>query len=126
LSGTAVMRCLGASQATLAGIHIGELLMLGLMASTVGVALAFALQWGIGLWLAPVLGMTIPPAGWTRALHGFAVGLVVLMAFGAPPVLALRRVPALRVMRRDLDPTEPSAWLVAAAGLAGLAALLWW
>ncbi len=126
LSGTAVMRCLGASQATLAGIHIGELLMLGLMASTVGVALAFALQWGIGLWLAPVLGMTIPPAGWAPALHGFAVGLVVLMAFGAPPVLALRRVPALRVLRRDLDPTEPSAWLVAAAGLAGLAALLWW
>ncbi|MEO6169335.1 MAG: FtsX-like permease family protein, partial [Lysobacter sp.] len=32
----------------------------------------------------------------------------------------------LRVLRRDLDPTEPSAWLVAAAGLAGLAALLWW
>ncbi|WP_246606757.1 ABC transporter permease [Novilysobacter antarcticus] len=126
LSGTAVMRCLGASQATLAGIHIGELLMLGLMASMAGVVLAFALQWGIGLWLAPVLGMTIPPAGWLPALHGFAVGLVVLMAFGAPPVLALRRVPALRVLRRDLDPTEPSAWLVAAAGLAGLAALLWW
>ena len=126
LSGTAVMRCLGASQATLAGIHIGELLMLGLIASTLGVALAYALQWGIGLWLAPVLGMTIPPAGWVPALHGFAVGLVVLMAFGAPPVLALRRVPALRVLRRDLDPTEPSAWLVAAAGLAGLAALLWW
>jgi len=50
----------------------------------------------------------------------------VLLAFGAPPVLALRRVPALRVLRRDLDPTEPSAWIVAIAGLVGLAALLWW
>uniref|UniRef100_UPI0036D82A7E ABC transporter permease n=1 Tax=Streptomyces althioticus TaxID=83380 RepID=UPI0036D82A7E len=32
----------------------------------------------------------------------------------------------LRVLRRDLDATEPSAWLVALAGLGGLAALLWW
>ena len=54
------------------------------------------------------------------------MGLVVLLAFGAPPVLALRRVPALRVLRRDLDPTEPSAWLVALAGFIGLGALLWW
>ena len=126
LSGTAVMRCLGASQATLAGIHVGELVLLGLLASTIGVGIAFVLQWGIGLWLEPVLGMSIPAAGWLPALQGFGVGLLVLLAFGAPPVLALRRVPALRVLRRDLDPTEPSAWLVALAGLAGLGALLWW
>lgn len=126
LSGTAVMRCLGASQRTLVGIQVGELMMLGVVASTIGVALAFALQWAIGGWLAQALKLSIPPAGWLPALQGYGVGLVVLMAFGAPPVLALRRVPALRVLRRDLDPTEPSAWLVAIAGLVGLAALLWW
>jgi putative ABC transport system permease protein len=54
------------------------------------------------------------------------VGLTVLLAFGAPAVLALRRVPALRVLRRDLDTTEPSAWVVALLGLGGLALLLWW
>jgi len=126
LSGTAVMRCLGASQRTLVGIQVGELLMLGVIASTVGVLLAFALQWAIGGWLAQALKLSIPPAGWMPALQGYGVGLVVLMAFGAPPVLALRRVPALRVLRRDLDPTEPSAWLVGIAGFVGLAALLWW
>jgi putative ABC transport system permease protein len=126
LSGTAVMRCLGASQRTLVGIQVGELLMIGVIASTVGVLLAFALQWAVGGWLAQALKLSIPPAGWIPALQGYGVGLVVLMAFGAPPVLALRRVPALRVLRRDLDPTEPSAWLVGIAGFVGLAALLWW
>lgn len=126
LSGAAVMRCLGASQRTLASIHIGELLILGVIASAIGVAIAYALQWGIGLWLADLLKVTIPPAGIAPALQGLGVGLVVLLSFGAPPVLALRRVPALRVLRRDLDVAEPSAWLVGLAGFAGLGALLWW
>ena len=126
LSGTAVMRCLGASQRTLVGIHVGELVLLGLIACTVGVLIAFGLQWGIGHWLEAEMKISIPPAGWLPALQGYAVGLVVLLAFGAPPVLALRRVPALRVLRRDLDPTEPSAWLVALTGFIGLGALLWW
>jgi putative ABC transport system permease protein len=126
LSGAAVMRCLGASQRTLAGIHIGELLILGLFASLFGVVVAFGLQWAIGAWLSDLLQVSIPPAGIAPALQGVAVGLVVLMAFGAPPVLALRRVPALRVLRRDLDAAEPSAWVVAIAALLGLGALLWW
>ena len=126
LQGAAVMRCLGASQATLAGIHVGELLLLGLLACTVGVAVAWALQWAIGGWLAGMLGIAIPSAGVMPALRGYGVGLVVLLAFAAPPVLALRRVPALSVLRRDLDPTEPAALLVLAAGVAGIAALLWW
>lgn len=126
LSGAAVMRCLGASQRTLVAIHVGELLLLGLGASALGVLLAFAGQQAVVAWLARTLDLSIPPAGWLPALHGLGVGLVVLLAFGAPPVLALRRVSALRVLRRDLDTTEPSAWAVALAGLAGLAALLWW
>lgn len=126
LSGTAVMRCLGASQRTLVGIHVGELVLLGLIACTVGVLIAYALQWAIGSWLQAQMKISIPPAGWLPALQGYGVGMIVLLAFGAPPVLALRRVPALRVLRRDLDPTEPSAWLVALTGLVGLGALLWW
>lgn len=126
LSGVAVMRCLGAQQSRLVGIHVGELVLLGLIACTVGVVVAFALQWGIGGWLESALKVAIPPAGWGPVAQGFGVGLIVLLAFGAPPVLALRRVPALRVLRRDLDPTEPSAVLVALAGFGGLAALLWW
>ena len=120
LSGTAVMRCLGASQRTLVGIHVGELLLLGLIAQRAWASRSpSALQWAVGGWLAHALAMSIPPAGWLPALQGYGVGLVVLLAFGAPPVLALRRVPALRVLRRDLDPTEPSAWLVGDRRLRG-------
>jgi putative ABC transport system permease protein len=126
LSGAAVMRCLGASQRTLVGIHVGEMVFLGLIASMLGVAIAFALQWAVAGWLAQLLKLSIPAAGWLPAWQGLSVGMVVLLAFATPPVLALRRVSALRVLRRDLDTTEPSAWLVAIAGFAGMAVLLWW
>ncbi|WNG16598.1 ABC transporter permease [Cystobacter fuscus] len=126
LSSTAVMRCLGASQRTLVATHGGELLLAGLIASSLGVLLAFFLQWLVGRWLAEALKLDIPAAGWVPAVQGYGVGLVVLLTFGAPPILALRRVPALRVLRRDLDRTEPSSWLVGLAGVAGLTALLWW
>ncbi|WP_058833648.1 ABC transporter permease [Luteimonas abyssi] len=126
LSGVAVMRCLGASQRTLVGIHVGELVLLGLLASAIGVVLAFGLQWAVGGWIARTLELELPGAGWLPALEGLGVGMVVLLAFGAPPVLALRRVPALRVIRRDLDPVEPAALAVALAGFVGLGALLWW
>lgn len=125
-AGAAVMRCLGASQNRIVAIFVGELLFLGVAASAIGVAIAYALQWGVGAWLSQRLGLSIPPAGLWPALHGLALGLVVLVAFGAPPVLALRRVPALRVLRRDLDPVEPSAWVVGALAIGALGALLWW
>ncbi len=126
LQGAAVMRSLGAQQSTLVGIHAGELLLVGLLGSSLGLLIAFGLQWAVAGWLAEALKLSIPGAGWRPVLEGFGVGLTVLLAFGLPPVLALRRVPALRVLRSDLDPTEPAAWLVFCAGVAGLAALLWW
>jgi len=126
LSGVAVMRCLGAQQRTVTGIYLGELVLLGLLAGSIGVALAFVLQWAVGGWLAAMLKVSVPAASVWPGLRGMAVGLVVLLAFGAPPVLALRRVSALRVLRRDLGAVEPGAIAVSAAGLAGLAALVWW
>jgi putative ABC transport system permease protein len=126
LDGCAVMRCLGAPQGRVLAIHAGELGWIGLFAILAGVALAWVIQLGLGLWLSRVMGMTIPPAGLLPALHGAAVGVSVLLAFALPPLLALRRVPAVRVLRRDIGGFEPSAVLSAVSGLAALAALLWW
>lgn len=126
LDGCAVMRCLGASQRTIATVYIGELAWLGLGASAAGVLVSLGLQALIGGLLGRALGLDIPPPGPVPALQGFGVGLTVLLAFAVPPVLALRRVPALRVLRRDLGGVEAGAVASATVGLAGLAALIWW
>jgi putative ABC transport system permease protein len=126
LDASAVMRCLGASQRRIAALQLGELFFIGVLGASLGVALAWLLQWGVGMWLADAMGVVLPTAGWAPALSGYAVGFTVLIAFAVPPVLALRKVPALRVLRRDVPVNEPSAWTVGLLGVAGLAALLWW
>ena len=126
LDASAVMRCLGASQRRIAALQLGELFFIGVLGASLGVALAWLLQWGVGMWLADAMGVVLPAAGWSPALSGYAVGFTVLIAFAVPPVLALRKVPALRVLRRDVPVNEPSAWTVGLLGIAGLAVLLWW
>ena len=126
LDGSAVMRCLGASQSTIAALQLGELLFLGLVGSGIGIGLAWLLQAAVVSYLANAMGLALPPFGWQPVLAGFAIGFTVLTAFAVPPVLALRKVPALRVLRRDVPISEPSAWAVGLLGLSGLGAFLWW
>jgi len=126
LDSCAVMRCLGASQRTIALVHIGELALLGLLGVVLGVLVGLAVQALVVDWLAQRMALAIPQAGLWPVLEGAMVAMIVLLAFAVPPVLALRRVPALRVLRRDMATSEPSAWLVTVLGVAGLAAMLWW
>jgi putative ABC transport system permease protein len=126
LDGCAVMRCLGAPQRTILAIHAGELAWVGLFSVIIGVLLGWLIQLAIGYWLSQVIGMAIPAASLGPALHGLAVGFSVLVAFALPPLLALRRVPAVRVLRRDIGTFETSALISMVAGLGGLVALLWW
>lgn len=126
LDDAAVLRSLGASQRDIASLHLLAMILLTVLAALVGIALAYALQWFAGGSLERTLGITVPAAGPMPALYGTAVGFTVLLSFALPPVLALRRVPALRVLRRDLPLVEPSALLTSLTGLAGLIALLWW
>jgi putative ABC transport system permease protein len=126
LDDAAVLRCLGASQRDIATLHLLAMILLTVLAAAVGIALAFAVQWFAGGSLERTLGIAVPAAGPMPALYGTAVGFTVLISFALPPVLALRRVPALRVLRRDIPLTETSAIVTNVVGLSGLVALLWW
>ena len=126
LNGCAVMRCMGASQRTLLSIHIGELVWLGLLASALGLAVAWLLQQSVGSMLEQVMGLPIPSAGWRPAARGVAVAGLVLLSFSLPPLISLSRVPSMLVLRRDLPAGTPSAWLTFGLGISGLIALLWW
>ena len=54
------------------------------------------------------------------------IGFVLLLGFTLPPLLRLRSVSTLRVLRRDLAAAEPLSVAAFVLGLAALAALIVW
>ncbi len=126
LDGCAVMRCLGATQRQLVALYGFEFALLGIAACAVGVVLGYAAQLGIAAFLAGLLQAELPPPGLLPALQGFLVGLVLLLGFALPPLLQLKNVPAVRVIRREGGAPKGSAMAAYALGMAVLAALLIW
>ncbi|OGA58084.1 MAG: hypothetical protein A3G81_24980 [Betaproteobacteria bacterium RIFCSPLOWO2_12_FULL_65_14] len=125
LDGCAVMRCLGATQRRLVALYGLEFLFLALGACAAGVALGFVAQQAIGAALAELLRAELPPPTPLPALQGFLVGLVLLLGFALPPLLQLKDVPAMRVMRRETG-FSARAYVSYVAGAVAFAALLVW
>jgi putative ABC transport system permease protein len=117
LDGCAVMRCLGASQSAMLRLYLYHFLTLGFVASSLGCLLGFLAQQVLTYWLSGLVEAELPwPTVWP-GVHGVLTGTVLLLGFALPPLLGLRSVPALRVMRRDIG--------MPPQGLAGYGLGLW-
>ena len=126
LDGCAVMRCLGASQAAMLRLYMYHFIILGMIASSVGCVLGIIAQEALTYWLSEVVKAELPwPSVWP-AVHGLLTGMVLLLGFALPPLLNLRSVPALRVLRRDIGASNPHSVTGYLSGLAALSLLFLW
>ena len=126
LDNVALMKCMGASQGFVLRVTGLELLLLALLAASVGAALGFVAQGGLAWLLKDLVRGDLPPAGWSPALLGLVTASTILVGFALPPMLQLKSVPPARVLRRNLEPPPlrfAAAYFIAAAAL--LAMLFW-
>lgn len=122
---SALLRCLGATQRDLLGLYLPQLLVLGVVAAAAGCVLGWMAQYGLLYLLAELLPATPSAPRLWPVLAGFATGMITLAGFALPPVLRLKDVPPLRVLRRELRPLPSQAWLVYGAALGAIVVLMW-
>jgi putative ABC transport system permease protein len=131
LDAIAVLRCLGASAGRVLAIYATEAAAMGLAGSAAGAALGVLAQRLLPGLLAGLLPVDVQAAVSPRAVVlGLGLGLWVALVFALLPLLAVRRVPPLAALRRDveperrrLDPWRLGAVAALAASTVALAAL---
>ena len=126
LDGCALLRVLGQSQKTLSVAYAFEFITAGWVASLLGVIMGYGIHHAFIWLLAGLVDVQLPPSSGEPALLGMGMGLTLLLAFGLPPVLQLAKVPAMRVIRRDMGGLQAASVGVLLTGLLGFAGALMW
>ena len=123
----AILKCLGGRSIQVLGAYLALLLALSLAGGLLGLAFAAGIVELVTQYATRILPMDSTPALTTGAvLHGIVSGAVITALFAIPPLLAVRQVKPVLVLRRldaagPADPVQLVALACAALGLLGLA-----
>jgi putative ABC transport system permease protein len=122
---TAILRCLGCKQREVLWLYSCQFVVLGMLASAAGCLLGWFAQEALFHLLRGLLPAQVANPGLLAVFFGFITGMVILLGFALPPILRLKQVSPLRVLRRDLEPLPSSAWLIYGLSIGLVSVLIW-
>jgi len=127
LDAVALLKTLGATRAFTLAMSVLQLLALALLAAVAGAALGFLAQEWLLRTIRGLLAVTdLPAASLSPLAIGLVTAIALLAGFALPPLLQLSRVPALRVLRRDVGPPPPLVLLAFGPAIAVVLLLIYW
>jgi putative ABC transport system permease protein len=123
----ALLKTLGASRRFTLAVSVLQLLTLALVASVAGAVLGFVAQEWLLRTIKSLLTVNeLPRPSLLPLAIGLVTAIAVLAGFALPPLLQLSRVPALRVLRRDVGPPSPLVLLAFGPAVAVVLLLIYW
>ena len=107
LDSIAIMKALGADSGSIIRIYVLQTLLLGLCGAGLGILLGFAVQLTLPLFLARLLHLTPAFHLDPRALLlGLGAGLLTTLLFSLPPLLDIRDVRPILILRRAVESSD--------------------
>ncbi len=121
-----IFKTLGAGPARILYGYLGILGVVGAVSVVLGLAAGGALHLLVIEALDTLIPVELPPPSLRPFALGAATGLICALAFAMPPLLHLKNISPMRVIRRDLGAPPVSEWLTYGGAAAGSLTLLIW
>ncbi|MET0377499.1 MAG: FtsX-like permease family protein [Spongiibacteraceae bacterium] len=124
----ALLKCFGAGGARVLRMHLAQLAAIGIVGTAVGLLLGLAVQALFRYWLSAYLqesGQGLVFFSWRPIAVAAITAFTCLFAFALPPLLGLRDIPPLRVLRRELASAHGRGWGSVLVGVISMAGLMW-
>jgi len=113
-----LFRTLGADRRKTLIHFLLQLLALALVASLIGIVLAWLAQALLVASVAGLFASPLPPASPWPLARAFVTGLILLLGFGLPPLVALSAAPPVRALRKELPPPSAGGGFASLLGIA--------
>lgn len=107
----AILKTLGGRNARVLGAYLVQVIVLGLAGSLLGLALAQLAAWFLPKYFADSLPFNIEfGLTWQAALQGLGIGLLVSLLFSLLPLLEIRRIKPILVLRQNDASSGGNFW----------------
>jgi len=126
LDTVALMKSMGASQSLVLRQTILQLITIAVLVSVLGTAIGYGAQLGIAWLLRDLVRGDLPAPAFGTYWLGLITAVVVLVGFALPPLLQMKQVPPVRVLRRDVEPPPLRYAVVYGLAIGAVLSLLYW
>ena len=126
LETAALMRCFGASKASIQNIMLQQTALLGLIGGLVGCVLGFLVQTILAYFAGRLFLETLPAPNYLPVLIGMVTSFAILFSIMWPHIQAIKNVPTMRILRSDVESKPSKIWMNYLPVALVIAALILW